>query len=103
MRNPDDIPRGGRAAEGRSRSRTWMIVLGIVVVVVVLSGQAIARFYTSYLWFYSVASTDIWSKLLVTKIALVAALPIWLFVAHFPLVKGLGAVLCAMGVALISL
>ena len=80
MRNPDDIPRFGRRSEGtRSRSRTWLIAVVVVVVVVVLSSQALARFYTSYLWFDSVASTDIWSKLLLTKVALGAGFSLLFF------------------------
>ena len=80
MRNPDDIPRFGRGSDGtRSRSRTWLIAIVVAVVVVILSGQAIARFYTSYLWFDSVASTDIWSKLLLTKVALGAGFSLLFF------------------------
>jgi uncharacterized membrane protein (UPF0182 family) len=82
MRNPDDIPRFGRRADrgrSRSRSRTWIISIVVVVIVLVLSSQAIARFYTSYLWFDSVRATDVWSKLLVTKVALGAGFSLLFF------------------------
>jgi uncharacterized membrane protein len=38
-----------------------------------------------------------------SKAPVVVILSVWLFASHFSLIKGLGALLCAVGVALLSL
>ncbi|MGZ8765729.1 MAG: UPF0182 family protein, partial [Acidimicrobiia bacterium] len=51
------------------RLRGWIIGAAVILVVLALSLQGLARFYTDFLWFDSVGLSAIWRELLAAQIA----------------------------------
>ncbi len=73
MRVPSDTPAPGRRRSAAARSNKGRIALIVVVGLVVLlflSSQAIARFYTDYLWFDSLGRVDVFRGVLLNQILL---------------------------------
>ena len=56
-------------------SRRFRLVVGAIstaVLLFVLSMRGLAQFYTDYLWFDSLGRTDVWQRVLIAKVLLVA-------------------------------
>lgn len=84
MSDPDDIPWPQRRVRPQRRQpRTWVIVVVVALVVVVLSAQTIARFYTDYLWFDSLEQAGVWRTMLFTRVVLAAVFTITFFALMF--------------------
>lgn len=62
------------------RARGWLFALGALVVILIFSARAIARFYTDFLWFQSLDSTQVWRTILFTKFGLGLAFSLIFFV-----------------------
>ena len=70
MRAESDMPRRPRRASGPGRGRTWLVVGGVLLFVLITSLRGIASFYTDYLWFDSLGRSEVWRGVLGAKIAL---------------------------------
>ena len=90
MRNPEDMVRGSGPNRGMSRrTRTILLALAAVVVVVVFSARAIAGFFTDYLWFSSLGVAGVWRTRLFLQISLGAG-----FSALFALILFVNLSIC---------
>jgi len=71
MRYPEDIV-GAKRRSKRSptRSRATLAIVAGLVLVIGLSGRAIAGFYTDFLWFDSLDVVDNWTSRLITQLLL---------------------------------
>ncbi len=70
MRAESDMPRRPRRASGPGRGRTWLVVGGVLLFILITSLRGIASFYTDYLWFDSLGRSEVWRGVLGAKIAL---------------------------------
>ncbi len=74
MRYPNDMVAPRRKTGGLSpRARVIIISVVVALVVLALSARAIAGFYTDFLWYDSVGSTDVWRTRLLTQFGLAGA------------------------------
>jgi uncharacterized membrane protein (UPF0182 family) len=71
MRLPADQARFARPHRGRAR-RLWVIGILVVLILGLLGLQAIANFYTNYLWYRSESLTYVWRGITETKLSLAA-------------------------------
>ncbi len=65
------------------RLRGWIIAAAVILVVLALSLQGLARFYTDFLWFDSVGFSKIWRELLTAQIAPALVFTVVFFVMMF--------------------
>ncbi len=77
---PPSSAGAGRGRFGGRRGRIIALIIAACVLVFVLSMRGLARFYTDYLWFSSLDRTDVWSGVLLAKIALVIVFAVTFFV-----------------------
>ncbi len=82
MRAPGDMPppRRVRLDPTASRSRVWLVALGVTLFVLLTSLKGIAGFYTDYLWFDSLNFTGVFTGVLGTKVGLGAVFSLVFFV-----------------------
>ena len=81
MRRPSDLPR--HRAGRRPSGRTVLIVLGVLFLVVVVFGRAVARFYVDYLWHDGLGRADVFWGVIRAKATLFAV-----FLALFAALAG---------------
>src|ERR1022692_2012656 len=79
MRLPADQARFARPRRIHSR-RAWVISILVLLIVALLSLQAIATFYTNYLWYRSENLTYVWRGIVETKLGLSAVFIAIMFV-----------------------
>ena len=65
MRTPQDLPR--RFPRTSRRTRIWLAVGVVVLIVLIASLRGLARFWIDYLWFQSVGFTSVFRGVLLTK------------------------------------
>ncbi len=68
MRTPADLPR--RLPRTSRRTRIFLLVGVVAVIVLITSLNGLARFWTDYLWFQSVGFTSVFRGVLLTKVLL---------------------------------
>jgi uncharacterized membrane protein (UPF0182 family) len=68
MRTPADMPR--RLPRASRRTRIWILVGIVAVIVLITSLSGLAHFWTDYLWFQSVGFTSVFRGVLLTKVLL---------------------------------
>ena len=64
------MPRRPVRGSRPGRGRTWLVVGGVLLFVLITSLRGIASFYTDYLWFDSLGRSEVWRGVLGAKIAL---------------------------------
>ncbi|MBA3289782.1 MAG: UPF0182 family protein, partial [Acidimicrobiia bacterium] len=71
MRRPSDLPRNdGRTRTGRISGRAVLITVGVLILVVVVFGRAVARFYVDFLWHDGLGRSDVFWGVLRAKLTL---------------------------------
>jgi uncharacterized membrane protein (UPF0182 family) len=68
MRTPADLPR--RLPRGSRRTRIFILLGVVALIVLITSFSGLARFWTDYLWFQSVGFTSVFRGVLLTKVLL---------------------------------
>jgi len=76
MRAPEDMPRTRRPM---GRGRIIVIAAAAMLLILLTSTQELSIAFTDYLWFDSVAFTQVWKNILFTKIALAVAFTVIFF------------------------
>ncbi|MEO6317319.1 MAG: hypothetical protein ABIP36_00910, partial [Acidimicrobiales bacterium] len=64
MRAPSDMPRRPTRGPSAGRGRAWLVVGAAVLFFLITSLRGFAGFYTDYLWFDSLGSSDVWRGVL---------------------------------------
>ena len=64
------MPRRPPRGSNPGRGRTWLVVGGVVLFILITSLRGIASFYTDYLWFDSLGRSEVWQGVLGAKLAL---------------------------------
>lgn len=64
------MPRRPTRGSNPGRGRTWLVVGGVVLFILITSLRGIAGFYTDYLWFDSLGQSEVWRGVLGAKLAL---------------------------------
>jgi uncharacterized protein len=64
------MPRRPVRGSSSGRGRTWLVVGGVVLFILITSLRGIASFYTDYLWFDSLGRSEVWQGVLGAKLAL---------------------------------
>lgn len=64
------MPRRPVRGSRPGRGRTWLVVGGVLLFILITSLRGIASFYTDYLWFDSLGRSEVWRGVLGAKIAL---------------------------------
>lgn len=67
----------------RSRSRRWLVIIGILFLVLLLALRSIATFWTDFLWFDSVDQTGVWTTVLFARVGLVLVASLVAFLLFF--------------------
>ncbi|MGI8793110.1 MAG: UPF0182 family membrane protein [Acidimicrobiales bacterium] len=70
MRRAEPEDASPRRSRRPGRGRSWLLIAGAVVFVVLTSLQAIATFYTDYLWFGTLGLSSVWRGLISVKVGL---------------------------------
>jgi uncharacterized protein len=80
MRLPPEETRLPRIRRG-GRRRVWLIAILAILLIVLLSLQGVATFYTNYLWYRSERLTFVWRTIVEAKLELAAVFILVMFVA----------------------
>ncbi len=73
------MPRRPPRAASPGRGRTWLVIAAVALFFLITSLRGIASFYTDYLWFESLSSTEVWRGVLGAKLALAAIFTVGFF------------------------